>query len=379
MAAGCRSLPSDRASWRGSPPAMASSTGSTGRAGGSTPPRSRSSSPNTVGVASPARCSAITQCWVWRDSTGTICSPRPVPSAVPPCSANVTSLPSSAARPDSSSRDRSSFHSADRPTSAAAASALPPAMPPGHRDALAQDERDVGIPVGALGEQLDRAPGEVGLVGGHLRDPFAVHRDGGLGVDRDRDLVEQADGVEHGDEVVEAVVAQPADLQMEVDLGGDPHRDRRRDGGQHAPTLRRDQLRAGSTSGLRGARCRGRAKHSAATRPMASTAAGSSNACAIAALKPACRAGGSRAAASSTWPPRQLGGDPRLHEHGDARAAQHRPDLAGGVVDTRGGARLAHRQVAGGRGGDRRPHVPVGHADERDRPQQHPDRAWWRP
>ena len=109
---------------------MASSTGSTGRAGGSTPPRSRSSSPKTAGVDRPPRCSAITQCRVWRDSTGTICSPRPVPSAVPPCSANVTSLPSSAARAASSSRDRSSFHSADRPTSAAAASALPPAMPP---------------------------------------------------------------------------------------------------------------------------------------------------------------------------------------------------------------------------------------------------------
>jgi hypothetical protein len=32
----------------------------------------------------------------------------------------------------------------------------PPGHAPGHRDALAQDERDVRIPVGPLGEQLDR-------------------------------------------------------------------------------------------------------------------------------------------------------------------------------------------------------------------------------
>ncbi len=78
----------------------------------------------------PPWSNAITQWNVCRDSTGTSSSPRPVPSAVPPCSRNGTSLPTVAATVASSSRPISSFHSVASPTRAAAASALPPAMPP---------------------------------------------------------------------------------------------------------------------------------------------------------------------------------------------------------------------------------------------------------
>ncbi len=130
-AAACRSLPSSRASWLGSPEASASSTGSVDPSrGGSPSARSRSSSANTAGVDRPCRSKASTQWKVCLVSTGTSSSPRPVPSAVPPCRANGTSLPRVAATSASSSRPISSRHSAARPTSTAAASALPPAMPP---------------------------------------------------------------------------------------------------------------------------------------------------------------------------------------------------------------------------------------------------------
>ncbi|CPR13596.1 hypothetical protein BN971_04908 [Mycobacterium bohemicum DSM 44277] len=65
-----------------------------------------------------------------RDSTVASSSPRPVPNAVPPCSANGTSLPSRAASMRKSRRGTPSSHSEFIATSTAAASALPPAMPP---------------------------------------------------------------------------------------------------------------------------------------------------------------------------------------------------------------------------------------------------------
>ena len=129
------------------------------------------------GRGRPVRCSAITQCWVWRDEHrhdllaaagaergAAVQRERDVAAQLGgeagQLVAGQVELP-----------QRGQAHQRGRRVGA----------PAGHaardRDALAQDERDVGIPVGALGEQLDRAPGEVGLVGGHLRDPFAVHRD----------------------------------------------------------------------------------------------------------------------------------------------------------------------------------------------------------
>ena len=83
-------------------------------------------------------------------------------------------------------------------------------------------------------------------------------------------------------------------------------------------------------------------------------------------LKPSCRAAGRRAARGRARAAGrragQLGGQPRLHQRGDAGAAQHRADLPGGVVDPGPGAGLVHRQVAGGGGADRRPHEAVGDA-----------------
>src|SRR5690606_21690486 len=62
-------------------------------------------------------------------STGYRSSPRPRPLAVPPCRKNGTSDPSPAASVTSSRRDSRPFQTRFRPTSAAAASALPPPSP----------------------------------------------------------------------------------------------------------------------------------------------------------------------------------------------------------------------------------------------------------
>jgi len=61
---------------------------------------------------------------------GSTSSPRPVPRAVPPTSANGTSLPSSAASASRSSSVVSNPQSRSSATNAAAASAEPPAIPP---------------------------------------------------------------------------------------------------------------------------------------------------------------------------------------------------------------------------------------------------------
>src|SRR5574340_767376 len=130
-AAACRSLPSNGASAAASPVASACSRGSASPTRGGAPAaRRRSSSRYTAGVLSPPFASASTQWKVLRESTGSSFSPRPVPKAVPPCRENGTSLPSRAARWSSSSRPRRSCHNVSSATSVAAASALPPAMPP---------------------------------------------------------------------------------------------------------------------------------------------------------------------------------------------------------------------------------------------------------
>ncbi len=73
---------------------------------------------------------ATTQCHACPGaSTGLTVSPRPVPSAVPPCTRNGTSDPIRAAMAARSSRLNPVPHSASQATRAAAASALPPASP----------------------------------------------------------------------------------------------------------------------------------------------------------------------------------------------------------------------------------------------------------
>ena len=127
--------------------------------------------------------SAITQCRVCREHRHDPLAPdRAERGAAGQRERDVA--PSPAARADSSSRDRSSFHSADRPTSAAAASALPPAMPPATGCPCA-GRGHIGDPVGPLGEQLDRAPARLVSSAGSVRDAFAVTVIRGPGVDRD--------------------------------------------------------------------------------------------------------------------------------------------------------------------------------------------------
>ena len=88
-AGACRSLASSRPSAAGSctRSALISRSGAPA-AGGPAPARSRSSSPYTSGVDRPAPATASTQCQRPAASTGVSRSPRPVPSAVPPVSAN---------------------------------------------------------------------------------------------------------------------------------------------------------------------------------------------------------------------------------------------------------------------------------------------------
>ncbi len=122
----------------------------------------------------------------------------------------------------------SSRHSAGSPTSTPAASALPPAMPPATGIALRSTTRTSGLRPALLREREHGLPGQVALVGGHPGHPVTVHLDAGLVGRRDGDLVEQADRVEHRDEVVVAVVAAVADGEVQVDLGRDTHGDRGR-------------------------------------------------------------------------------------------------------------------------------------------------------
>ena len=62
-------------------------------------------------------------------SAGVTCSPRPSPTAVPPCRAKATSLPIRAATSASSCWLSPAPHSSLQATRAPAASALPPASP----------------------------------------------------------------------------------------------------------------------------------------------------------------------------------------------------------------------------------------------------------
>ena len=138
------------------------------RAGPRRRPRSRSSSPYTAGVDSPPRCSAITQCCGCRDSTGTIVSPRPVPSAVPPCSANVDVAAQLGGHPGELVAGEVELPQRREADERAGGVRAAPGHAAGDRDALAQHHPDVRVAVGVLGDQLDGAPREVRAVRRHL-------------------------------------------------------------------------------------------------------------------------------------------------------------------------------------------------------------------
>ena len=153
--------------------------------------------------------------------TGSTSSPRPVPSAVPPTSANGTSLPSSAASASRSSSGVSSPHSRSSATSAAAASAEPPAMPPA-------TGIDLAIETAAC-EAMPWCSASSRAARSTMLSPVTRH---GVDVDPvgDRDaerpagrgrrghVVVEPDGLVDGDQRVEAVLAGRADAEVEVDL-----------------------------------------------------------------------------------------------------------------------------------------------------------------
>ena len=105
-AAGCRSLRSAAPSATASPGAQRGQQRRRRSAARAPAPRRAAGRTRRRPPASTARRrrARSTQWNVPRASTGVSRSPRPVPSAVPPCSANGTSLPSSAASAASSSR-----------------------------------------------------------------------------------------------------------------------------------------------------------------------------------------------------------------------------------------------------------------------------------
>ena len=92
--------------------------------------RIRSSSWNTSGVERPLSAIATTQWYSPSTSAGLMFSPRPLPMAVPPSRQNGTSLPRAAASRSRSERGTFVCQSASHATRVAAASLLPPAIPP---------------------------------------------------------------------------------------------------------------------------------------------------------------------------------------------------------------------------------------------------------
>src|ERR1700677_455155 len=129
-AAGCRSLLSALPTRTGSPARSAVISAVSGSGAAVQSGRSRSSVAYTSGVASWPSAKASTQWYcTFGTSAGVRSSPRPRPTAVPPSTANATSLPTSAATAQSCVWLSPASHSALQATRAAAASALPPASP----------------------------------------------------------------------------------------------------------------------------------------------------------------------------------------------------------------------------------------------------------
>jgi hypothetical protein len=192
--------------------------------------------------ASPPRCRAITQCWGWRESTGTIRSPRPGAERGAAVQREGDVAAQLGGERAQLVAGEVQLPQRESPTRAAAASALPPAIPPADGDALAQHQPRRPVAVGRSASSCTGPPGEVGLVDGHLGHALAVHLDRGTAGGH-RHLVEQAHRVEHGDQLVVAVGPWRAHLEMQIDLGGHAHGDRGRDGGGHPSTLRAARIR----------------------------------------------------------------------------------------------------------------------------------------
>ncbi len=188
------------------------------------------------------------QCRRARVITGESRSPRPVPSAVPPASANGTSAPSSRPISVSCRRSRSSSHRAAQPTSAAAAIGAATAIPPATGICLAMSMANRTTRAGPLGQQPDGHPGEVLGPGRHPVGRGAADR--GPARRGDRQLVGQVQGVEDGDQIVVAVVADVTDGQVQVDLGRGPDPDHR--AGRQARGVTRGSFVGGRIDGLAG-------------------------------------------------------------------------------------------------------------------------------
>ena len=302
-----------------------------------------------------------------RDSTGTICSPRPGAQrgAAVQRERDVAAQLGGRARPARRGSGRAST-APTGPTSAAAASALPPAMPPATGMPLRSTQPHVRIPVGALGQQLDGPPGEVGLVGRHLGDALAVHLR--CRARRSTATVTSSNRLTAWNTVTRSwkpSSRRPPTARCRLILAGT----RTVTGGGTAdntrPTyvrgcrvqLTRWPLRRARASAC-GRRWRGRAKHEHRDQPDQQHRGRQQQRLRHRRGEASCAGpvGSCATPPRRTWPPAGSSAASRAcHQHGDARAAQHRPDLAGGVVDTGAGAGLAHRQVAGGRGGDRAP------------------------
>ncbi len=143
-----------------------------------------------------------------------------MPSAVPPCSANGTSLPSRAASVCRSRRGTPSSHRLFIATSTAAASALPPAMPPATGIDFSIVIATSGDRADVLGHQFGGPPGEVAFVGRQRVGALPVISSDSTSAIADRDLVEQRDRVEDGGQFVVAVVAAIADARYRLTLPG---------------------------------------------------------------------------------------------------------------------------------------------------------------
>ena len=152
-----------------------------------------------------------------------------VPRAVPPISANGTSLPSSAAIRSRSSSEVSTPHSRSSATSAAAASAEPPAMPPAIGIDLAMLTSAFGsMPWWSASSRAARSTMLSPVTGTRSAsiqsgtdDPEAP-----AGRRRRGDVVADPDRLVDGEQRVEAVLARRADAEVEVDLRGRADRER---------------------------------------------------------------------------------------------------------------------------------------------------------
>ncbi len=92
----------------------------------------------------------------------------------------------------------------------------------GDGDALGDPQRDALGDAGAVGEQPGGAHREVGAVGGHLVGTGTDDLDADLVGGGGDQVVVQRDGLEHGGELVEAVVAGRPDGQRQVHLRRHP-------------------------------------------------------------------------------------------------------------------------------------------------------------